>query len=186
MNKRPTQDVVLEGCFPPPHLKPGNIPLKPFPMKAAFLTSFYSHTLLPNPFIKHCLAPPSNNFSKFLHNPGMTLPSSPGSSPTLLTMPSSAPVLLFAIPLPAWCQRTFMLTPLWNFIFYSFLTSCKYSQNLDFIVPQNFSIIKILSSSTLFCAHTCLVSPVLSSQSSSHFTLSAYSLSHLFSYPRGP
>lgn len=155
-------------------------------MKAAFLTSFYSHTLLPNPFIKHCLAPPSNNFSKFLHSPGMTLPSSPGSSPTLLTMPSSAPVLLFAIPLPAWRQRTFMFTPLWNFIFYSFLTSCKYSQNLDFIVPQNFSIIKILSSSTLFCAHTCLVSPVLSSQSSSHFTLSASSLPHLFSYPRGP
>ena len=98
-----------------PQLKPGHISLKHFPMKAALLTSSYSHTLFPMPFIKHCLALPFNTFSKFLQKPGLILQLSPRSSSTFFIMHSSAHGLLSAIPLPTWHQRTLTFTSPWNF-----------------------------------------------------------------------
>lgn len=73
------QDVVLEGCFPPPHL---NIFLKPSPRKAAFLTASCTPILLwgffSYHFMKHCLAPCPTGALKFYR---MTLQSSLGSAP---------------------------------------------------------------------------------------------------------
>lgn len=153
-----------------PQLKSGNMPLKPFPIKAALPSTVCTRAPMPHPLIRRCLAPPSTPSLKFYRSqarPFSHLQDSPLQRGHVPIMSSSAWVLVFVVPPPREHQRASTFTPHQTLFFYSFLALCKYNWKLDLIVFQNFSIVKILDSKTFLCA--CMYLMFLFSLSLTHF-----------------
>lgn len=151
MNRCLTQDVVLEGCFPPLHLNSSlaTFPRNSFPWRLPFWLLPNQTPYSPCPLSStdwHYHFTPSLNFYRTLAWPFSHL-----QDPTLLIMRSWAHVLLSVIPLQTSEDLNIHISV--EHFSYSFLASCKYNWNLDLIVPQNCSII-LLDFIILLCAHT--------------------------------